>query len=90
MEVVVVLEHRFNCTPDGSVWTQVTCPYSFWMRYLEVFDRVRVVARLLEVPSVLPGWKRADGEGVSFTAIPYYVGNPQRRQRTLSGNRLLG
>ncbi len=74
MEVVVVLEHRFNCTPDGFVWTQVTCPYSFWMRYLEVFDRVRVVARILEVPSVLPGWKRADGEGVSFTAIPYYVG----------------
>jgi glycosyltransferase involved in cell wall biosynthesis len=52
----------------------VRIPYSFWMRYLEVFDRVRVVARILEVPSVLPGWKRADGEGVSFTAIPYYVG----------------
>ena len=52
----------------------VRIPYSFWMRYLEVFDRVRVVARILEVPSVLPGWKPADGEGVSITAIPYYVG----------------
>jgi glycosyltransferase involved in cell wall biosynthesis len=74
MEVVVVLEHRFNCTPDGAVWTQVTCPYSFWTRYLEVFDRVRVVARILEVPSASPDWKRADGEGVSFAAIPHYIG----------------
>jgi glycosyltransferase involved in cell wall biosynthesis len=74
MNVVVTLEQRFDRTPDGKVWTQVAFPHSFWMRYLEVFDRVRVVARILEVPSALPDWKRADGEGVSFVAIPYYVG----------------
>jgi glycosyltransferase involved in cell wall biosynthesis len=74
MEVVVCLEYRFDRTPDGKVWTQTTFPYKFWTRYLEVFDRVRVVARVLEVPSALPDWKRADGEGVSFAAIPHYLG----------------
>lgn len=74
MKVVVSLEYRFDRTPDGKVWTQTTFPYSFWTRYLEVFDRVLVVARVLEVPSASPDWRRADGEGVSFAAIPYYVG----------------
>lgn len=81
MNVVVMLEHRFNSTPDGKVWTQTMFPHSFWKRYLEVFDHVRVVARVREVPSVLSDWKRADGEGVSFAAVPYYVGLSQYLQR---------
>jgi glycosyltransferase involved in cell wall biosynthesis len=56
-------------------------PYSFWKRYLEVFEHVRVVARVREVPSVPSDWKCADGEGVSFAAIPYYVGLWQYLQR---------
>ncbi len=74
MNVVVTLEHRFNRTPDGKVWTQTTFPYSFWMRYLQVFDSVRVVARVQDVPNVPSDWKQADGEQVSFAAIPYYIG----------------
>ena len=45
MNVVVTLDDRFDRTPDGRVWTQTTFPYSFWSRYLQVFDSVRVVAR---------------------------------------------
>ena len=74
MKVVVSLEYRFDRTPDGKVWTQTTFPYSFWTRYLEVFDRVSVVARTRDVPSVPSDWQRADGEGVSFAPIPYYIG----------------
>lgn len=74
MKVVVSLEYRFERTPDGKVWTQTTFPYSFWTRYLEVFDRVSVVARTREVPSVPSDWQRADGEGVSFAPIPFYLG----------------
>ncbi|MFB2971789.1 glycosyltransferase [Aerosakkonema sp. BLCC-F183] len=72
--VVVTLEHRFDRTPDDKVWTQTTFPYSFWMRYLQVFDRVRVVARVRDVPKVPSDWKQANGEGVEFAAIPYYIG----------------
>jgi glycosyltransferase involved in cell wall biosynthesis len=74
MQLVVSLEFRFDCTPDGRVWTQTTFPYSFWLRYLSVFDRVRVVARVREVESAQPHWQRADGDRVSFDPLPYYIG----------------
>ncbi len=74
MDVVVTVEQRFCGTPDGKVWTQTTFPYSFWKRYSEVFDNVRVLARVQPVESVPSDWKSADGEGVSFIWIPYYIG----------------
>ena len=74
MKVVISLEQRFDRTPDGKVWTQATCAYPFWTRYLEVFDRVSVFARVRDVPSVPGDWKQADGEGVTFAPVPYYVG----------------
>jgi L-malate glycosyltransferase len=74
MKVVISLEQRFDRTPDGKVWTQTTCAYPFWTRYLEVFDRVSVVARVKDVPSVPADWKQADGERVSFAPVPYYIG----------------
>lgn len=74
MKVIVALEYRFERTPDGKVWTQTTFPYAFWMRYLEVFDLVTVLARVLDVPGVPSNWQRADGEAVSFAAVPYYIG----------------
>ncbi len=77
MDVVVTLEHRFRRTPDGAVWTQAQYLYSFWTPYLSVFDRVRPVARVLDVPSVPDDWKRADGPRVTFSAVPYYVGPVQ-------------
>ncbi len=77
MKLAVVLEHRFARTPDGAVWTDGPFGYSFFGRYLRVFDRVRVVARLAAVTRAEPDWARADGEGVDFRAFPYYVGPGQ-------------
>ncbi|MEM4721645.1 MAG: glycosyltransferase [Candidatus Methanomethylicaceae archaeon] len=77
MNLVLTIEHRFAATPDGAVWTQTTFAYPFWRRYLEVFESVRVVARVRDVSEVSGDWKRADGEGVSFARIPYYLGPEQ-------------
>lgn len=77
MKVIITLEHRFDRTPDGRVWTQTTFPYSFWQRYLKVFDRVCVVARLRDVPSVDADWQVASGDMVAFAAIPNYLGPVQ-------------
>ncbi len=71
--VTVFVEQRYLRTPDGSIWGP-QLGYSFWRNYLSVFDRVRVVARVLDVSSVSDQWVRADGDGVSFECIPYYVG----------------
>jgi glycosyltransferase involved in cell wall biosynthesis len=74
MRVSVVVEHRFARSPDGQVWAQTMCDYDFWQRYLEVFESVNVVARANDVPSAPPDWKRADGHGVSFSCVPFYMG----------------
>jgi len=44
------------------------------MRYLDVFEEVVVIARVADVPYAQREWNRADGSGVSFFRIPYYVG----------------
>lgn len=77
MRVVVAIEQRYDRTPDGAVWTQAMYAHSFWVRYLDVFDEVRVVARVRDVDSVPDDWKRADGESVSIHGVPYYVGPMQ-------------
>lgn len=74
MRVLVSVEHRFRRTPDGAVWTETAYGHDFWRRYLEVFDGVRVFARVFDVPGVGPGWRRANGDGVSFAAVPHYLG----------------
>ena len=74
MDVTVVLEGRFSQTPDGGVWTNSVFSNRFWDRYLEVFENVHVVARVQQVASPPLGFKRSDGDRVSFVPIPYYVG----------------
>lgn len=75
MRVLVTSEQRFDrLVGDGSVWTPAAFTYPFWRRYLEVFSQVEVLARVREVASVPPTHRRADGDGVSFRGLPYYVG----------------
>lgn len=74
MNVLISLAQRFDRTPDGAVWTPGPFPQSFWARYLEVFDGVRVMARVRDVPAPAEGWKRADDRLVQFIGLPYYVG----------------
>ena len=77
MDLSLFTDHRFECTPDGAVWTGGLFSHNFYARYLEVFDHVRVAARVRDVPSVPADHVRADGEGVSFAPLPYYVGPRQ-------------
>jgi glycosyltransferase involved in cell wall biosynthesis len=74
MKVCVALEHRFYRLPDASVWTQTQFAWPFWQRYLDVFDRVCCIARVRDVTSLEGEWHRADGPGVSFSGLPYYIG----------------
>lgn len=74
MQLTIALEQRFYRTPDGHYWTASLYPRSFWSRYLTVFDGVKILARIHEASSVSATWKRVDGQGVSFAAVPAYVG----------------
>ncbi|MDP2210286.1 MAG: glycosyltransferase [Candidatus Aquicultor sp.] len=74
MNVTILLESRFDRTPDGAVWTRTTFSYTAWSRYLDVFDEVRVVARVRDVAEAPSDGKRVDGDRVSCVAVPYYIG----------------
>jgi glycosyltransferase involved in cell wall biosynthesis len=74
VNLVVSVEHRFERTPDGAVWTQTQFPRRSWEPYLRVFDSLRVVARVRPVETATEGWIRSDGPGVAFAAVPHYVG----------------
>ncbi len=74
MRAIIILEHRFDRAPDGTVWTQTMFGYPFWRRYLAVFDSIRVVTRLREIVQAPAGFLRADGQGVTFVPVPCYLG----------------
>lgn len=75
--VVVFLDQRYHRTPDRQVWTNGPFPYTFFERYLRVFGRVRVVARVRDVPLPSEYWNAAGGLRVDFAPVPYYVGMTQ-------------
>jgi glycosyltransferase involved in cell wall biosynthesis len=74
---VVTVEARFSRTPDGVVWTRGGPAYRFFTRYLSAFERVRVVARVADVPSPEEGATRVDGDAVQVWPVPWYVGPRQ-------------
>jgi glycosyltransferase involved in cell wall biosynthesis len=84
VKLSVVLEKRFIGAPDGTIWTDAGFAYSFWKRYLEVFDHVKVIARVRVVNAASSDLNRADGQGISFAAIPYYIGPWQYLMRSIS------
>jgi glycosyltransferase involved in cell wall biosynthesis len=74
MQLCLTLEHRFQQTPDGKIWTITQCPYSFYQEYLEVFDNVRVIARVFPVDKAGADFLEVEGPGVEFYAMPAYKG----------------
>ena len=74
VRVSISSDYRYCQTPDGVVWTDGPCHYRFLTRYLTVFDRVNVIARMSAVAQPEGNWQRADGAGVSFSPLPFYLG----------------
>jgi glycosyltransferase involved in cell wall biosynthesis len=77
MRLTAVLEQRYDRTPDGRIWTPGPHDSAFWQRYLEVFSEVRVVARVRDVPEGGAARQSADGPGISFAAVPHFIGPRQ-------------
>ncbi|MGH9862828.1 MAG: glycosyltransferase family 4 protein [Candidatus Acidiferrales bacterium] len=74
MKVLVALEHHFGRGPDGEIYTAGAPHYSFWERYLQVFEEVGVVARVGPRPELEKSGRRASGPGVTFFPLPDYYG----------------
>ncbi len=77
MNVIITTETRFQKGRDGTIYTdnEFASGYSFFKRYLEVFDSVTVVGRLQEY--LTTGNAKVTGSNVFFKPIPYYLGPTQ-------------
>jgi len=75
MRLILGLNDRYCRTPDGRVWTDAaTWSYELLRRYLAVFPQVVAVARVRPAAIAPPGTLPADGPGVEFADVPYFVG----------------
>lgn len=74
MKLSYALEQRFAVTPDGEAWTRTGYQYSYWSRYMDVFDGVQILARAESVTRPPEGWCKVTGTDVTFSPIPLYIG----------------
>ncbi len=74
MRLSITSDGRYLRTPDGAVWSDGALHYGVWSRYLDVFERVNVVARVAPIAAAHDKLRRADGDGVEFSDVPTYVG----------------
>lgn len=77
MKILVATDAHIYETPDGKHWTPAIYGYSFWTRYLNVFDTVRIVARTKKVDTLPEKVLLVDGSGVEIFPIPFYQGPRQ-------------
>lgn len=77
MKISLILEHRFERTPDGRIWTQIAFTNTDWHSYLEMFDGINVIARIEDVDKVDDDRKLSSGPNVNFVPLPYFIGPEQ-------------
>ena len=73
-KLLLTVDHQFVRTPDGQVWVKTIYGYDFWKRYLDVFDEVRVVARVRDIKEIDETMLLASGDKVEFYQLPQYRG----------------
>ncbi len=67
-------EAHYFATSSGAIYSSGPAKYSFWSRYLDVFDEVVVLARVSPGHQPKSDQQRADGPGVYFRALPDHTG----------------
>jgi phosphatidylinositol alpha-1,6-mannosyltransferase len=74
--LLLTSEEHFIVDDLGSVYSRGPSTYSYWSRYLDVFDQVVVLARVANKERELDEdhAQRADGPGVSFRPLPDHTG----------------
>ena len=74
MNIVVTCDYHFERSPDGAIWGNGPVTHTFWTRYLAVFDKVRLVARVHDISAAPTGQQPANGNGVEFVPVLDFTG----------------
>lgn len=90
MDLVLVLEHRFRKGPDNNIYSSSnSINKTLWERYLKVFDKLLVVARVQEVNISISSNYLVEHNNVMFIELPYYVGPIQYLQNYFTIKKVL-
>ncbi|MCX6810607.1 MAG: glycosyltransferase [Candidatus Berkelbacteria bacterium] len=75
MKLVVATEHHYLEAPDGSIWAAGAYNEGYWKRYLNVFLRLTIIARVKKIDGEIPkNFFRIDSPQISFIKLPDYYG----------------
>ena len=74
MRLLVATDAHLFITPDGKYWCKSIYGYNFWVRYLHVFDEIRIVARAENILSSDEKMLLVEGKGVTVYPVPSYRG----------------
>lgn len=77
MKLLIVTDAHIFVLPDNTYWCDSVETYAFWTRFLDVFDSLRIVARVKNIISLGPQYRRADGPNVEIWPVPFYQGPKQ-------------
>ena len=71
MRLLVAADASLSRTPDGKYWSPTIYDYSFFERYLRVFEKIVLVSRVKEAAfEEVEGFLRCDGEGLTVAELP--------------------
>ena len=70
----IVVDQRFQKSPDGCVWSHTPPTFDFFESALAVFGEVRIIARTSEVAVRPVNAKLVNGPRVKVIPVPSYVG----------------
>jgi glycosyltransferase involved in cell wall biosynthesis len=72
--LLMTSEEHFSRSSSGAIYSSSFAKYAIWSRYLDVFDEVLVLARIMKSHRQENEHQRADGPRVSFLPLPDYTG----------------
>jgi glycosyltransferase involved in cell wall biosynthesis len=72
MDVFVVTEQRFMLY-EGRFFAQAAGGESFWRRYLNVFEGVKIIARVQAIDTLPEGAVLTDSRDITIIPLPNYV-----------------
>lgn len=91
MRVLITASAHFAATPDGELWTgNGSLEYSFWTRYLEVYEAADLLVRARPVNQPPQGWNRATGPGIRGVPAPDFTGPWEYIRNWLAVGRVAG
>lgn len=72
--LIIATGNKVKRTPDLKIWTCGSYNTDFFQRYLEVFDSVKLIARVEDVKTVPEDFSRVDSDKIEVVVLQNFTG----------------